>query len=251
MALLPSEFKETAKSLGAALLTTVFMVANANAAEPRIVELSDLNLTKPIPSNVCFKDSSQGTAIDKLQTAMIARGQKSVVVANQAVAALGADKSPYRERIFSSNLQQGGEGYEVNSSSPMGQVGSQYCLAQNQKVFIYSAFNSKGVPAIVNKGELGIALVNNDKAGYKVVIAALTEQGTLSVVNFNPLTGNGSFKSADGNGNNAGNLATLVQTGYSPKLPVAAKRALGIPEESVASLEGERVVLATVSREPQ
>ena len=40
MALLPSEFKKTAKSLGAALLTTVFMAANVNAAPNTPIELT-------------------------------------------------------------------------------------------------------------------------------------------------------------------------------------------------------------------
>jgi hypothetical protein len=40
MALLPSQFKETAKSLGVALLTTVFMAANANAAPNTPIELT-------------------------------------------------------------------------------------------------------------------------------------------------------------------------------------------------------------------
>ena len=221
------DFSTTAKAWGVALLSTMFMASNANAADSKIVELSDLNLSQPIPSNVCFKDSDQGTAISKLQAAMVARNQKSVIVANQVGVATGADKSPFRERLFSSNLQQGGEGYEVNSSAPMGQVGTQYCLSHNQKVYIYSAFNSNGVPAVVNKGELGLALNNNNKVGSKVVLAALTEQGTLSVVNFNPATGEGSLKFADANGAHASDLP-IVSAGYSPKLSPAAKKSLGI-----------------------
>jgi len=221
------EFMETVMSVANSLkyaLPLVFMIAaNANAADT--LEIDQLDLLKPIPSG-CFVDNNKGTAIEKLRAAMGARGQKSVVAANQVV----VGSNPYQELMFTSNLQQGGEGYEINSDSALGQVGSGYCLARNQKVYIYSVFNSQGVPSVVNKGEMGKALTNDDKKGYKVALTMLTEQGTLAAVNFNPETGKGVLISADGNGNHAADLAILVGAGYSAKLPAEVKSALKIPQ---------------------
>lgn len=206
------------------MLPLVFMIAaNANAADT--LEIDQLDLSKPIPSG-CFVDNNKGTAIEKLKTAMGARGQKSVVAGNQVV----VGSNPYREQMYTSNLQQGGEGYIVDSSAPMGQAGSGYCWTRNQAVYIYSVFNSQGVPNEVKKGEMGKALTNNDKAGLKVALTMLTEQGSIAAVNFDPKTGKGSLKSADGNGNHAANLAFLEGAGYSAKLPPEIKAALQIPQ---------------------
>jgi hypothetical protein len=251
MSVEPSKFNQTAKSWGVAFLTSAFMIANANAADPaKFVQVADLDLNKPIPSNVCVQDDAQGTAVSKMRTIMGAREQKSVVAANQVIQNVDPANGGLVEEMVTSNLKQGSEGYMVSSNRPLGKPGTVYCFAQNQKVFIYSAFNSAGVPSIVNKGELGIALTNNHKAGLKVAIAALTEQGTIKVVNFDPSTGRGSIKGADGNGNKAGNMAFLVNAGYSASLPSAAKKALGIPDESVAQADGNQVALAIVAPSP-
>lgn len=213
------------------LLTSVFMMTSAQAADPaKFVQVAELDLNKPIPSNVCVKDDAQGTALSKMKTIMGARGQKSVVAGNHTVQNNDPAHGGLQEEMFTSTLVQGGEGYDVTSNRPLGKAGTEYCFAQNQKVYIYSVFNSVGIPALVNKGELGVGLVNSDKAGSKVALVMLTEKGSIRVVNFNPSTGLGSLKSADGNGNNAGDLAALRNTGYSASLPLAAKKALGIPE---------------------
>jgi hypothetical protein len=213
-------FRQVAVPVATAI--TLAFAANANAAPT--LELDQLDLSKPIPSG-CFESNSKGTAISKLKTAMFARGQKSVVAGNQVV----VGSNPYQELIFTSNLQKGGEGYEINSDKPMGQIGTGYCLQRNQAVYIYSVFNSQGVPNEVKRGEMGKALTNQDKAGTKVALTILTEQGSIAAVNFNPLTGKGTHVSADGNGNTAANLAFLVNTGYSSSLPDNVKAALGIP----------------------
>ena len=236
MSVEPSKFNQSAKSWGVAFLTSAFMIANVNAADPtKFIQVAELDLNKPIPSNVCVKDDAQGTALSKMRTIMGARGQKSVVAGNKVVPNFDPTNGGLVEKMFTSTLVQGGEGYDVSSNRPLGQAGTEYCFAQNQKVYVFSVFNKlAGVPSGVNKGELGVALVNSDKAGVKVALTMLTDKGTLQVVNFNPATGDGSLKSADGNGNNAGNLAYLKNTGYSASLPSAAKKALGIPDESVA-----------------
>jgi len=253
MALLPSQFKETAKSLGVALLTTVFMAANANAADQaKFVQVAQLDLNKPIPSNICVKDDEQGTALAKMKAIMGARGQKSVVAGDKVIPNFDPANGGLVEKMFTSTLEQGGEGYDVSSNRPLGQVGTAYCFAQNQKVYVFSVFNSVGVPSGVNKGELGVALVNSDKAGAKVALTMLTDKGTLQVVNFNPATGDGSLVSADGNGNNAGGLAALKNTGYSASLPIAAKRALSIPMgDAIASAGKDKGTLLAAAPQPQ
>lgn len=211
-------------------LVISFANLNANAADQaKFVQVAELDLNKPIPSNICVKDDAQGTAHAKMKTIMGARGQKSVVAANQPVQNTDPAHGGLQERMYTSTLQQGGEGYDVSSDRPTGKLGTTYCFARNQKVYIYSVFNSAGVPAIVNKGELGIALANNDKAGSKVAIAALTDKGTITVVNFNPDTGRGSQKFSDGKGGTAFDYP-LMGAGYSASLPLAAKKALGIQE---------------------
>lgn len=210
------------KNFVAPMVLVAAFATNANAADT--LEIDQLDLSKPIPSG-CFVDNNKGTAIEKLRAAMGARGQKSVVAGNQVV----VGSNPYQEQMYTSNLQQGGEGYIVLSDKPMGQAGSEYCWTRNQKVYIYSVFNSQGVPSIVNKGEMGKALTNQDKLGTKVALTMLTEQGSIAAVNFNPSTGKGVLISADGNGNHAANLAFLESAGYSAKLPDTIKSALGIP----------------------
>jgi hypothetical protein len=199
--------------------------ANSNNA-PRIVELADLDLSKPIPSNVCVKDSPKGKAFDKMIAMVQARGQKSVVAGDQV---LRGDNS--RENIISSTLKQGGEGYKIASDRPLGKQGTEYCFTSYPKVYIYSVFNATSIPSLVNKGELGLGLSNSHIAGSKVAIVMLTEKGTLAAVNFNPNTGKGAVHTADGNGDNSAGIALLVKTGYSSTLPKSAKKALGVPDE--------------------
>lgn len=246
------KFKESAKSLGMALLTTTFMVANAHAGGVNYVQVSDLDLSKPIPSGTCVKDDEQGTALTKMKTIMGARAQKSIVAGNQTVKNRDPANGGLQEQMFTSTLKQGGEGYDVSSDRPLGQAGTSYCFSYNQKVYVYSVFNFAGIPQDVNKGELGVGLSNSIKAGSKVALTMLTDKGTLQAVNFNPATGEGSLKSADGNGNNAGNLAALRNTGYSASLPLAAKKALGIPmDDTMASTGNVNRTMLAVAPRPQ
>ncbi len=252
MSLTMTKFRESAKTLSMALLTATFFAANANAAEPaKFVQVADLDLSKPIPSNVCVKDDAQGKAIDKMRTVMGARGQKSIVAGNQPVADTDPAHGGLQERMFTSTLLQGGEGYYVLSDRPTGKAGTTYCFSQNPKVYIYSVFNSNGVPEIVNKGELGVALTNNDKVGMKVAIAALTDKGTIAVVNFDPHTKKGSQKFSDAKGGTAFDLP-LVDAGYSASLPISAKRSLGIPMDgNIASADIDKGKLLAIAPHPQ
>ncbi|WNB74358.1 hypothetical protein [Methylomonas koyamae] len=73
------------KSFKAAVVAPLILAAFSTCAnaDSRTVELSDLDLSKALPSNICFVDNEKGTAISKLMTALGARNQKSVIIADQ------------------------------------------------------------------------------------------------------------------------------------------------------------------------
>lgn len=249
MSLTKAQFKETAKSVGAALLATTFIVANANAAEPNTIEIASLDLNKPVPTNICVESNSNGKAWDKLTTIMNARNQIVVATADQAVTAPNG-QSPYKGKIFTSD-SQGDEGYIIVSDVPKAQTAKSpsFCLTTLKSTSIYNAFSSNAVPAEVNQGELGIALRNNAKAGLNIVMTGTTPGGALIAVNYNPKDkdARASLKSSDNKGNTAGDLAYMVHFSYTPK----AKQMLGIVDEPNIALNSQPQSVALAKLDPK
>lgn len=253
MSLTMTKFRESAKTISMALLTATFFAANANAAEPaKFVQVADLDLSKPIPSNVCVRDDAQGKAFDKIEAIKKARGQYNVIEANR-VGRTDANGNAYAEIAFTSNLKASetkgwmGEGYMILSNAPKGQNGSEYCSSTNVSTGLASAINGKKVPDVVDKGDLGQALNNLMKADKKVGYVAVTGKGTLIAVNFNYKTGKGGYELADGGGNNPLPLP-LVDVEYSPDLPLAYQKALGIPTDRIAAIPSSGQLMAAAPK---
>lgn len=238
-------FQNASKALrkwGPAALTTFFMAANANAADPaRFVQVADLDLSKPVPSNICVKDDDQGHALDKIETIRKARGQTYVIEADSLHQKSG-DSSPYAGVTFTSNLKPStikgflGEGYMIISNAPKGEQGTSYCFnISNSTTGIVSAINGTKVPSAVNIGELGAGLNNAmTRSDSKVGYIGVTTKKTWVAVTFNHMTKKGGYVLADGEGNGSLPIA-LVNVGYSRELPSSYKKALGIPVDDVAS----------------
>lgn len=254
MSLTMTKFRESAKTLSMALLTATFFAANANAAEPaKFVQVADLDLSKPIPSGICVRDDAQGKAFDKIEAIKKARGQYNVIEANR-IGRTDANGNAYAEIAFTSNLKalEGkktilGEGYMILSNAPKGQNGSEYCSSLNQATMLFSAINGTKVPSVVDKGDLGQALNNLMKADKKVGYVAVTGKGTLIAVNFNYKTGKGGYELADGGGNDPLPLP-LVDVEYSPDLPLAYQKALGIPTDRIAAIPSSGQLMAAAPK---
>lgn len=228
-------------------LPLAFHAANANAESAntgsRIVELADLDLTKPLPSNICFVDSAKGTAASKLNTALQARGQKSIIISDKV------GKTDDVAKIMTSNLVQVkpdvpnlfGEGYSVGSNDPSNTVSSKYCMNTLRRT--YAIYNEavQQIPGVFAYGEMGKALTNAGQKGSKFAFGGITDKGTLLSVNFNGDTKRGGIMLADGGGNTA-IFYPIANARYSPNLTVDARNILGLPP--VAQAEQPTVTLA-------
>jgi len=123
---------------------------------------------------------------DGLNKAMKDRGQKIVFAANQAVpninekgerVLIDGQENKYFENIFTTS-GDGGEGYNIISDAPSGQVGKTYGIALKVTgVRLYNIYNSSGVPAEVNKGELGASLRKAHSFNRNVAMTAKTSGG--------------------------------------------------------------------------
>lgn len=209
----------------------VFALAASNAhAESRIVELTDLDLSKPLPSNICFVDSAKGTAASKLNTALQARNQKSIIISDKVA------KDGNAAFIFSSNLVQVypdvpnlfGEGYDINTEQPSNVVASKYCMSTLRKTYVVYNESVKIIPGVFGQGEMGQALTNLGKNGIKLAYGGITDKGTLISMNFNGQSKKGAVFSADGKGNTAV-FFPVENARYSPNLSADAKAIIGLP----------------------
>ncbi len=231
-------FQNVSKALrkwGPAALTTLFIAANANAADPaRFVQVADLDLKNPVPSNICVRDDDQGSAFNKIETIRKARGQTYVIEAD-SVHQKTENSSPYAGVIFTSNLKPSetkgflGEGYMITSNAPKGQKGTSYCFnISNHTTGIVNAISGKKVPTAVNVGELGVGLNNAmNRSDSRVGYIAVTTERTLVAVTFNHKTKQGGYVLADGAGDGSIPIA-LVNVEYSKDLPPSYKQALGM-----------------------
>jgi len=212
-------------------LPLAFTAANANA-EPtsRNVELTQLDLSKPLPSNICFVDSSKGTAISKLMTALGARNQKSVIVSDK-VGAMGSVAAIYTSNLV--RVRQDvpnlfGEGYSIGSDHPASVVSSGYCLNRLDRTYVVYNETVQRIPGIFGDGELGQALSNAAQKGDKFAFGGLTDLGTLVAVRFNSQTQRGAVLSSDGSGNSAIGFP-IENAGYSKNLTADARQVIGLP----------------------
>jgi major membrane immunogen (membrane-anchored lipoprotein) len=221
MSLTMANLKESAKSMSAALVTAAFMIpaANAQGTETPVIEPSTSNLSQPL-REVCVATTPGQpglTAWEKLSTIMGARGQMIAAEGNQIVAVSNARQG---KLITVSNNFSGKEGYIVSSEVPYAnrKEAPSFCLKPASFAFAVNMKEEQGVPKVVNKGELGVALTNHDQAGSKTAIAGMYPQGTLFAVHFNPRTHKGAIKIADAQGGKAGDLAALEDFDYSDKM---------------------------------
>lgn len=212
-------------------LPLAFTAANANA-EPtsRNVELVQLDLSKPLPSNICFVDNNKGTAISKLMTALGARNQKSVIMSDK-VGATGTVAA-----IFTSNLERVdkdipnlfGEGYKIGSNDPLSSVSSRYCVNALQSTYVVYNEAVQRIPGVFGRGEMGRALSNATQKGTKFAFGGLTDLGTLVAVSFDPSTKRGGVMSSDGSGNGAV-FFPVENADYSRNLTADARQVIGLP----------------------
>ena len=214
--------------------TAAFVLAFGFAANTNIAYAAS---GQPIPEKTCFTSDAQGPANEKLNVAMKARGQRIIITADQAIPAVDAKGQPlfktdYKENIFTSSLD-GSEGYNIVSDAPGGQVGTNYCIrAAITDVNLYNAYTAKGIPAEINKGELGrVASEASSKHGFNVMMTAKTRGGALVVVSVDTKSKGtlGDLVAAQANGEKGGSLAHFGRIDYSP----LAKQALGIKTPDV------------------
>ena len=212
------------------VLAAFLGAANANAAS-RTVELSDLNLSQPLPSDICFVDSAKGKAITKLNTAMHARDQKYVIVADKYTPFGNiADFSTSNLKRMNPNIPNlFGEGYHIAGDVPKSQISQRYCLNTMQATYVVYNDGVKVPQGTFAKGELGKALTNGSKnLEHNFAYGALTDLGTLMTVSFNSHTQEGTVFDADGRGNHP-SFYPLVDTGYFSNLTADARDAIGLP----------------------
>jgi len=215
----------------AALALPLVFAANANAeSKARDVELAQLDLSKPLPSGICFEDNAKGTAASKLITAMRARNQNSVIIADKY--------TPTGQALdmYTSNLIQVrsdapnlfGEGYHVVGSHPSNAASTGYCLSALQRTYVVYNDSVQTVPKAFEKGELGKALANGLKHEEKFAFGGLTDLGTFMAVTFNSKTKDGGVLMADGGGNGI-MFYTIGNSGYSANLSASARSIIGLP----------------------
>lgn len=220
------------KAAYAVPLVFALAASNANAAPQKTLEVDQLDLSKPVPTNTCFESNAKGTAFSKLTEVMNKRNQIVVAAANQVIEA-SAGSSPQRGEVFTSSVD-GKEGYDIGFNVPKEQMqsSSSLCLMTIKDINIYDVYKLQTVPSEVDKGEMGIALRNSHKNGLKVMMTARSQGGALIVLQYNPKRGGGALLSADANGNSAGDLSYMVSMGYSKK----AKEILGIQDVQTVAL---------------
>lgn len=197
-------------------LTTNVMAQNPL---PRI-EPSATDLSKPIPNAVCVDTTTGQTgssAWDKLATIMSARNQMIAVEGDQVVA---GPNSHQAKLVTVSNNFTGKEGYIISSEVPNAnrKQSPSLCLMPVSFSIAVNQKENVGIPKVLNKGELGVALTNHDKVGDKVSIAGMYTQGSLFAVIINSQTHKGVMYMADATGNKAAAIAALVDFDYSAKM---------------------------------
>jgi hypothetical protein len=221
-----------------ALVLPFALAANANAESisrnaesiSRNVELTQLDLSKPLPSNICFVDNNKGTAISKLMTALGARQQKSVIVSDK-VGAMGSVAAIYTSNLV--RVRQDvpnlfGEGYSIGSDHPASVVSSGYCLNRLDRTYVVNNESVKSILGIFGRGEMGQALSNAAQKGDKFAFGGLTDLGTLVAVSFDSSTKRGGVLASDGSGNSTVGFP-IENAGYSQNLTADARQVIGLP----------------------
>jgi hypothetical protein len=229
MSLAQKDFLRTAATFAAPFALAFGLALNANeafAAEGQ-----------PVEPKTCFVSDADGPANAKLNAAMKGREQKILITGNRAYPKYDSNGKPtfeegYALNIFTSN-EFGTEGYNIESNSPAGQVGSEYCVrAKYSDVRLYNAYKG-GVPEDLRKlGGLGQELANTDRHGLRVMMSAKVGNAVMVVQgNLHDPYRLGALTAANATGDKSGTLANMRDVDYTPR----AKQALGIPEK-VASL---------------
>jgi hypothetical protein len=231
-------FNSTAlKTTLAAPILAVAFATNAQTKLP-VIEPSATDLSKPVAAACVETTPGQPslTAWDKLKTIMGARGQMIAATGDKIV-----QGNQRREMIFTiSNNFNGKEGYVINSGASKAdrENASGFCFEPTANSVFVDVSKLDKVPAIVNRGELGIALTNNHNLGSKVAVMGMFTQGSLYAVHFNPSTGKGAYKQSDVQGGNARNMALFENFDYSPKMKAVMEQlsASAKPDSQVAVL---------------
>ena len=237
-------FKDTALRTAYAM-PLIFAAATASAqGKLPVIEPSATDLSKPLAAACVETTAGQPnlTAWDKLKTIMGARGQMIAASGDKIV-----QGNQRREKIFTvSNNFSGKEGYVIDSSSSKAdrEGSNSFCFIQATHAVVVDNSKLDAVPAVVNKGELGVALGNNHKLGSKVAVMGLAK-GSLFAVHFNPANNKGAYKEANGIGGQAADLAILENFDYSPKMKVVMEQL------SAAKPDSQVAVLALPKAEPR
>ena len=224
-------------------IATAFTAANANAAD---VELSHIDISKPFTG--CVADSSQGTAISKLNILMASQKQMMIFAGNENVPGKDAQGKPTFTEVkqgeaYTTN-ENGSLGYIIGSNKPKEVIGSQYCLEPITAISVYNAYTQKSVPPRVNKGELGQALTNSFKNGEYVVMTAEAPTGALKTITFDPSTKSGGYTISNKDGSKAGLVSPMTEFDYTAKAKVAFKI---VEPPMIAAAISSQGTLATVA----
>ena len=209
--------KVSLKSILAVHLLGLTSVAHSQAKLP-VIEPEKTNLLQPLPAG-CVETTSPNsteTAWEKLRIVMGARRQMIVGSANQIV------QGPERKELIytiSSDFS-GNEGYIIRSKTNRAnrEKSQEFCLDPARVAAYVDNSNLQAVPTMVNRGELGIALLNNHKLGSKVAVIGAFSQGSLYAVHFNAATGKGAHKESDSQGNGFRDIAFFENFEYSERM---------------------------------
>lgn len=200
----------------AAPLVFAAAAANVNAAPPTI-EPSNTDLSKPYIEG-CVKTTPgqpEMTAWKKLGAVMTARGQM-IVGSGDKVGATGKSET----MVTISNNFGGGEAYIIDSGFVKGKhtEADGFCITPLRHGVAINIATSNGVPKVLDQGELGMALRNQDKAGSKVAFAGMTMNGSLLAVHFDQNTKKGAMKISNAAGMQAGNSGVFINFDYWDKM---------------------------------
>ena len=214
-------FNSTAlKTTLAAPILVVAFATNAQTKLP-VIEPSATDLSKPVAAACVETTPGQPnlTAWDKLKTIMGARGQ---MIAGSGDKIAQGNKRLEIILTLSNNFS-GREGYIVDSSVPKAERenAKSFCFQPVDRIAYVDTSKTDQVPSPVNKGELGKALTNAHKAGYKVAVMGMYTQGSLFAIHFNPNSkdaSNGAFLQSDIQGNKVMSVGTFSNFDYSSKM---------------------------------
>ncbi|OFW87003.1 MAG: hypothetical protein A3J37_08910 [Alphaproteobacteria bacterium RIFCSPHIGHO2_12_FULL_45_9] len=227
----------------------VFAVAAGAASAQNklpVIEPSATDLSRPLAAACVETTPGQPalTAWDKLKTIMSARGQMIVGSGDKIV-----QGNQRREVTFTiSNNFSGKEGYIIDSAANKAgrDTSNGFCFEPLVNAVFLDVSKLDKVPAVLNKGELGIALTNAHKLGSKVAFMGMAQGGSLYAVHFNPNSSNhkGSLIGANAQGGQAANLAVFENFDYSDKMKVVMEQLSSNKiDQRVAGLDARRLDL--------